>query len=234
MRHLKLILSICIALLLSLDVSAQKDAKILLRKVYDKLQIAKDYSVQATINVDMPFIHMLPVEVKIYFKQKDKFKVISKGIAIVPRQGFDQASKMLADTSTITAMIQGEEKNGLIKTIVVNVVPLSDNSDMVLGKLWVDPLQKVIMKSQITTRSNGTIVTEYSYGTNIKYGLPDKMIFIVDVQKFKLPKNVTNDIESGSGNEDKEKGKQNKAGKIIIDLTNYVVNKGVPDSVFEK
>jgi len=115
MRQIKTILTISIALLLTLNISAQKDAKVLLRKVYDKLQLARDYSVQANINVDMPFIHMLPVEVKIYFKQKDKFKVISKGIAIVPRQGFDQASKMLADTSTITAMIQGEEKNGLIK-----------------------------------------------------------------------------------------------------------------------
>jgi hypothetical protein len=214
---------------------AQSSANTLLHEVYGKMQKAKDYSVQANIKVDMPFIRILPVDVKIYFKQKDKFKVESKSIAIVPRQGFDQVQKMLADTNSFTAMIQGEEKLEAIQTIIVNVIPLSDTSEMILGKFWIDPIQSVILKSQLTTRSSGTIVTRYSYDSQVAYGLPDKMVFSVDTKKFKMPKNATEESDkSESAKGEKSKGKEKDKGKIYITMTNYQVNKGIPDSVFKK
>ncbi|MES1223933.1 MAG: hypothetical protein ABUT20_51025, partial [Bacteroidota bacterium] len=37
----------------------------LLHNIYAKLQKARDYSVQANIKVDMPFIRMLPIDAKI-------------------------------------------------------------------------------------------------------------------------------------------------------------------------
>jgi hypothetical protein len=227
------IIAFFITVLSITQVNAQNDANVLLRLVYSKLQKAKDYTVQAHIKVDMPFIRMVPTDVKIYFKQKDKFKVVSKGIAIVPRQGFDQASKMLADTISFTVMIQGNEKLGTIQTKLLNVIPLADTSDMILGKFWIDPLQNVIVKSQLTTRSNGTIVTEYTYGNQVAYGLPDEMIFLVDVKKFKVPKGIASEpVKNDSDNKDKVNG--NKKGKIYITLSNYQVNKGIPDSMFKK
>ena len=53
-----------------------------------KINLVKDYSVHANIKADIPLIRVLPVNATIYFKQKDKFKVVSKGIAILPKQGF--------------------------------------------------------------------------------------------------------------------------------------------------
>jgi hypothetical protein len=201
------------------------------------LQKVKDYSVQANIKVDMPFIRMLPTNVKIYFKQKDKFKVDSKSIAVVPRQGFDQIGKILADTNSYTAMIQGVEKIGNQLTSIINVIPLSDTSDLILGKFWIDPVQSVVLRSQLTTRSNGTIGTEYTYGTQIAYGLPDKMIFSVDVKRFKMPKRLIADMNKKDMQKEKDKenkNKDNKKGKIYIALSNYQVNKGILDSVFLK
>jgi len=217
----------------SLQISAQTDAKQILRGVFNNLQKAKDYTVQVNIKVDMPFIRMLPIDAKIYYKQKDKFKVESKSIAIVPRQGFDQSSKMLADTNSFTALAQGTEMIGSIQTNIINVIPNSDTTDLILGKLWIDAKRNVIMKSQLTTKSNGTILTEYEYGSQASYGLPDKMIFSVDVKKFKIPKGVTADINNNES-EKKDKGKDPKKGKIFITLTNYQINKGIPDTVFKK
>lgn len=225
--------SILFFLYFSLTAHAQIDAKLILRGVYNNLQKAKDYSVQANIKVDMPFIRMLPIDAKIYFKQKDKFKVESKSIAIVPRQGFDQSSKMLADTNSFTALAQGTEMIGNIQTSIINIIPLSDTSDLILGKLWIDIKRNVIMKSQLTTKSSGTILTEYEYGSQTSYGLPDKMTFSVDVKKFKIPKGVTADINNTTP-EEKDKTKDPKKGKIFITLTNYQINKGIPDTIFKK
>jgi outer membrane lipoprotein-sorting protein len=232
MKINKFITFILIALFSITQVNAQNDADVYLKAVSGKLKKVNDYSVQANIKVDMPLIRILPTHVKIYFKQKDKFKVESKSIAIVPRQGFDQISKILADKNTYTAMIQGQETIGTIATTIVNVIPLSDSSDMVLAKLWIDPVKSVIIKSQLTTKSSGTILTEYIYGNQIEYGLPDKMIFSVDTKKFKMPKNI--ETSANKNDTKNNKNKENKKGKIYIDLTNYQVNKGIPDAVFKK
>jgi hypothetical protein len=203
----------------------------LLNAVYNKMQKAKDYSVDANIKVDLPFIKMLPINAKIYFKQKDKFKVESKSIAIVPRQGFDQITKMLADTNKFSTLIQGAEMLGTIKTTVVNIIPLSDTSDLILGKIWVDPIQNIVLKSQLTTKSNGTILTEFTYGSQTAFGLPDMMVFSVDVKKFKVPKGVAADLNNKPVD---DKQKDNKKGKIYIKLSNYQINKGIDDSKFKK
>ena len=100
MMRFKICLLVFFVWVFSISIEAQSNANVILHTVYAKLQKAKDYSVDANIKVDMPFIRILPINAKIYFKQKDKFKVESKSIAIVPRQGFDQASKMLADTNS--------------------------------------------------------------------------------------------------------------------------------------
>jgi hypothetical protein len=233
MKRFRSYVVLLFALIAISQVQAQGSANGLIHAVYTKLQKAKDYSVQANIKVDMPFIRVLPVDVTIYFRQDNKLKVESKSIAIVPRQGFDQVSKMLADTNSFTAIIQGQEKLGTIQVSIVNVIPLSDTSDVILGKLWLDPLQSVIIKSQLTTRSSGTIVTEYFYGSQIIYGLPDQMIFSVDASKFRMPKNMTTEMNQSEPDK-KDKSKDDKKGKIYIVLTNYQVNKGIPDSIFKE
>jgi ABC-type lipopolysaccharide export system ATPase subunit len=110
---------------------------------------------------------------------------------------------------------------------------LEPNGTGKLGKFWIEPGKGVILKSQMTTRANGTIATEYFYGTQINYGLPDKMIFTVDVKKFKIPKSIAAEMNK-SADETKEPTKDAKKGTITITLTNYIVNKGIPDNMFKK
>jgi hypothetical protein len=229
---LRILFFLLFTFFISDKIVAQQNANTILNNVYTKLQKAKDYSVDVLIKVDIPFIRMLPIEAKIYSKQKDKFKVVSKSIAIVPRQGFDQASKMLADTNSITTIIQGKEMLGATQTIIINIIPVSDTSDLILGKFWIDPKDHVILKSLLTTKSNGTILTEYTYASQKDFGLPDKMIFTVDIKKFKIPKSVAADINNTP--KEKEKAKEKKKGQIFITLTNYQVNKGISDAMFKK
>ncbi|MCK6648853.1 MAG: hypothetical protein L6Q66_04295, partial [Bacteroidia bacterium] len=126
MRPILKIVVIVLTLSYSSGLQAQRSAKQLLNAVYSKMIMAKDYSVQANIKVDLPFVKMLPIDAKIYFKQKDKFKVESKSIAIVPRQGFDQITKMLTDTSSFDALISGTEMIKQDQATIINVIPLSD------------------------------------------------------------------------------------------------------------
>jgi outer membrane lipoprotein-sorting protein len=208
-----------------------QSANSLLNSVFKKINKVKDYSVDISVKADIPFIKMLPIKAKIYYKKKDKFKVDSKSIAIVPKQGFVQISKLISDTSSYTAILQSSEEVNNSKVSLINIIPLSDTGDVILGKIWLDEKKLVITKSVITSKSNGTISTEYFYGDQIEFGLPDLMKFEIDMKKFKIPKAIAADINT---NKKKSKEKKSNKGKIEIKLTNYKVNNGIADSVFKK
>jgi hypothetical protein len=193
---------------------------------------ARDYSVNAVVRVDMPFINILPNKAVIFFKQKNMLKVESKGISIIPKQGFNQLNYMLNDSSQYVCVDQGYGLINGTKVAIVNVLPVSDTSDLILGKLWIDPKREVIFRTQLTTRSNGTILVDYNYGSQLKYGLPDRLEFTLDMKKFKLPKVLGADINSSqsAGTEQKT----TKKGKVYITLSGYKINMGIPDNFFTK
>ena len=209
-----------------------QDATQIIDELLQKMNRVKDYSVQANIKSDIPLIKILPVNATVYFKQKDKFRVISKGIAILPKQGFTDVSKMLLQKDSYNAFVSGQENIRGTKADIVTVLPNRDTSDLILAKLWVDSANDLVLKTQITSRSNGTVTTDYQYGAQKAYGLPDKMVFTVDVKKFKIPKGVATDINRSSTEPANKPAA--KTGTITILLSNYAVNKGIKDEVFAK
>ncbi len=209
-----------------------QDANQTITELLNKMNTVKDYSAEALITSDIPMVKILPSKATIYFKQKDKFKIETKGIAILPKQGFTELSKMLTNRDSYTAVALGNETIGSTQTSIISIFPVSDTSDLVLAKLWIDGTNDIVMKSQITTRSSGTVTILYTYGSQIKWGLPDKMVITVDVKKFKIPKGVATDINKKS--DDDTKKQESKTGEIKIDLTGYKVNLGIKDEVFNK
>ena len=89
-----------------------QDANVLLDKVVAKIKNVKDYSVDALIRTNITFIKIVPVKAKIYFKQKDKFKIVSKGIVILPKQGFTDVNTFLSKTNSYMAVDGGTKMIG--------------------------------------------------------------------------------------------------------------------------
>ncbi|MBK8556938.1 MAG: hypothetical protein IPL65_14720 [Lewinellaceae bacterium] len=151
-----------------------QDATQIIDELLQKMNRVKDYSVQANIKSDIPLIKILPVNATVYFKQKDKFRVISKGIAILPKQGFTDVSKMLLQKDSYNAFVSGQENIRGTKADIVTVLPNRDTSDLILAKLWVDSANDLVLKTQITSRSNGTVTTDYQYGAQKPTACPIK------------------------------------------------------------
>lgn len=228
MLNLKQLLFLQLFIVYSSTILAQSP-RALLNQVQVKLNKATNYSADINIIVDLPYITLMPINSKLYYKQKDKFKIDTKSIAILPKQGFLQLNMLVNDTVNYTAIFQSKEIINKIKTSLLNLIPNNDTSDVVLAKLWVDEINQVIIKSQVTTKSSGTIKTEYKYGSQVFYGLPDDIKFTVDIKKFKIPKALSADI-----NTSKTTKVEKKFGEINIKLKNYQINKGIADSVFDK
>ena len=211
-----------------------QDANVLLDKVVAKINTVKDYSVDALIRTNIPFIKIVPVKAKIYFKQKDKLKIVSKGIVILPKQGFTDINTFLLKKNSYMAVNGGTKMIGDIKTSLITVIPTSENSEFVLAKLWIDPTNAVILTSQITTRSSGTVNVDYRYDSQINFGLPSELIFEIDIKKFKMPKSVAADINNDKTKDKSKKKVADKKGIITIKLSNYIINKGINDAIFQK
>lgn len=212
--------------------SQEVDANVVIQQLVQKLNSVMDYSVDANIRANIPLIKILPVNASIYFKQKDKLKVVSKGIAILPKQGFTDVNSFLMNKGSYMAVSSGTKDINEIKTNLITVIPTGETSEIILAKLWIDTKRDIIMRSQVTTRSSGTVIVDYTYGSEVQFGLPNQLIFTIDVKKFKMPKSVAADLNK-TDQQKKKKADKDQKGTITIKLTNYKVNKGISDAVFK-
>jgi len=103
----------------------------------------------------------------------------------------------------------------------------------VLSTLYIDEANLVIRRAKTTTRDNGTYELEMSYGKYSAYGLPDQLSFSFNTKDYKMPKGVTFDFEDGTDSKKKEDKLKNRKGKVDISFSNYIINKGLADTIFQ-
>ncbi len=206
-------------------------AEEILKGVIDKIDLVEDYQADVQIKAAIPFIKVPIAKATIYFKQKDKFKVESKGIAILPKQGMSDLTGFLSNEKKYSAVLGEAKTINEHKTRLISILPTDENSEIILAKVYISTSEDLIYRTVLTTKSSGTVSIDYEYNLNKKYGLPNKMTFTVDIKKFKMPKSVASDIRN---NEKKKKYKENEKGTIVLTFSNYLVNKVISDEVFKK
>jgi hypothetical protein len=206
-------------------------AEEILKGVIDKIDLVEDYQADVQIKAAIPFIKVPIAKAKIYFKQKDKFKVESKGIAILPKQGMSDLTGFLSNEKKYSAVLGEAKTINEHKTRLISILPTDENNEIILAKVYISTSEDLIYRTVLTTKSSGTVSIDYEYNLNKKYGLPNKMTFTVDIKKFKMPKSVASDIRN---NEKEKKYKDNEKGTIVLTFSNYLVNKGISDDVFKK
>lgn len=215
-------------ILLLLQPALAQSPNQLLADVNKKFSTIKTYSAALNLDFNIPGVKVDPIKGEVFYKAPKKFRIKTKGIIFLPKQNPYEAILLLSDSNSYVAVKMADETVGNVKTTVINVLP-KKQADFIVGKFWIDPINKLVLKSEITTQTNGTLVTNYTYGTMAKNALPDKMELTFDVAKFKVPKAMAVDINSKTKTPDnKNKG----TGSVKFAFTNYVINKNIDDKVF--
>lgn len=228
-----MIKKICLLLLcvLSLQAKAQDDSKRLIRELNRKFYLLNDYSANIAMKFDIPGVKMNNMNGKVFFKKPNKFRIKAKGIFFLPKQNpMQNISTMFLDTSAYTTVISGYEVIDNRKCAIINMIPLKNENELILGKFWVDMTNPLVIKSQITTRNNGTIETQNYFGDMIQYALPSRIIINVETSKIKVPKMMAMDLKKKSA--DKSKLNEKEKGKIELNFSDYKINTKIPDQVF--
>jgi len=206
-----------------------KNADEIINKVKEKFETVKDYKVNLKIEVDMEILRIPKVSAKVYFKQPNKMKMDSKDFAVLPKEGINFSPINLLNKD-YTAIFVKDDTLGNNNVDVVKIIPISDSTNIILTSLWIDSKDNVVRKVETTTKNRGTLVANLIYDKMIKFGLPSKMEFSFNVEMPEMMEMQTGGaVKQPASN----KGNSNLSGKITVTYSNYEVNKGIEDSVFQ-
>ncbi len=208
-----------------------KDPDVILNNLKEAALKINDYVVDVNIKVDVDFLKVPDAAARIYFKQPDRIHFESESFALLPKDGLNFSPASLLK-GNYTAFYEKEDEVDGHKTSVIKVIPLGETDNVILSTLWVDQSKNVLRRIESTTKVNGTFLIELNY-PDIKSEiiLPSEMIFTFNVDKLNLPRTITGEIEP---DKKQKPGSSLTTGKVMITYSNYKVNRGIPDSVFEK
>jgi len=215
-------------------VFAQQDINVLIKSARQKMALVNDYEASGRMKTNVAFLKVPVATVKVYFKKPNRLKVKSeKGVSFIPKGAVSINMGSVLTDEQFTVIDAGTDKVNGIAVRVAKLLPVNDNSDVVLSTLYIEEATSLIRKAKTTTRENGSFELEMNYGKYSSYGLPDKIVFSFNTKDYKLPKGVTFDFDDGSAPAapaDKAKGKK---GRAEITFSSYIINKGVDDAVFK-
>jgi outer membrane lipoprotein-sorting protein len=219
-------------LLVTISQVQAQEVKELLQKVKVKYDKVNDYTATGKMKTNVVFIKAPVATVKIYYKRPDKLKIKNEsGISFIPKGSVNINMNNVLGLNNFEAVASGTEKVNGVDCRVVKIFPLSDEENISRATLYIDEKQLLVLKSVISTKENGTYELVMSYKNYASYGLPDKVELTFNTKDYKLPKGVSIDYDNGTSKDNAEKMK-NKKGKVEITYSNYSINKGVSDAVF--
>jgi hypothetical protein len=204
----------------------------LIEKVSKKLALVNDYVGEGVMKTDVSFIKASLGKVKVYFKKPNILKVKKDGgISLLPKGGVSLTINTLLNTKQYSTIPSGTQVlNGKTLT-VLKLIPTDENLDWVIATLWIDPVEALVYKTATTTKENGSYEISMQYGAYANYGLASKIIFSFNTKDYKLPNGIT--LEFGDDDAAaKQKALKNKKGTVEITFNNYIINKGVSNSMF--
>ena len=132
---------IVILCLMGFQTFAADDAQTIIGRVNKKFASVNDYSADVFMAFDIPGVKIKSLNGKAFYKKPNKFRIRAKGIFFLPKQNMaQQMNAMLADTKSYTAVLSGYEKAGAVNCAVINIIPLTTDGELIIGKFWIDSL----------------------------------------------------------------------------------------------
>ena len=211
-----------------------QDVNLLVQKVKAKLDKVTDYEASGKMKTNVTFLKVPIANIKMFYKKPNNMKIKNeKGFSFIPKGAVNINMGNSLSNGKYSILDAGTDKVNGTTVRVVKLLPEDDNADVVLSTLYIDEANLVIKKAKTTTRENGSYQLEMIYGKYTAYGLPDKIIFTFNTKDYKLPKGVTFDFDDGTSAKKTTPGNLKKnQGMAEITFDAYIVNKGVPDTVF--
>jgi outer membrane lipoprotein-sorting protein len=225
--YIKLSLTLFI---ITVSLFAQKpDPEVILENVKKEFEKIDDYQVNVRIKVDVEFLKMPERQAKIYYKKPDKLQIESDNFAMLPKSGLN-FSPLGFLSYKYTAFYEKEDTINGRPVSVVKVIPIEANADVILSTFWIDTNRNLILKIESSRKPQGTFTIDLDYlKTKGNFWLPSSMVFTFSLEPGMLPGRIAEELYKGNKQDDVA-----KKGSVYLFYSDYKVNQGLPDSLFEQ
>jgi outer membrane lipoprotein-sorting protein len=218
---------LCSILVFSFSLTAfaqELTAEKILRNVKANFDAVKDYTAMLTATVDMERLRVPEMKVKIYFKQPNKFKTESKNTSFLPKNMMDlNPGDML---KKFDASLMGKEESGGKTFYKIRLITKPEKGKQVRESfVWVDAEHWTITKLEAFP-SEGRKIELKVESTVIdgKFIVPSRIF-----AKFDFDQNADSTAERIYS-----PNRMPKKGSVELKYSDYEVNKGLSDEIFEK
>ena len=210
-----------------------KNPEAILEKVKLEFEKIEDYQVDVKIKVDVDFLKMPDRKATIFYKKPDKFHVDSENFAMLPKSGLNSSPLGFLNYKYTSFYEKEDTINGIV-TSVIKVIPLEGSAEVILSSLWIDTKRNLILKVESSRKPQGTFTINLNYlKTSEGFWLPSSLVFAFTVDRSVLPRRFNEDQVSESNKTEKD-STEAETGKVYLNYSNYRVNIGLKDELFDK
>jgi len=232
LRHFQIVISgvfLCIY-----NLNAQTDPREILNKVQAQYEAIEDYQVSVHLNVDIQNFRMPNKNMRVYFKKPDKLKVKTSGFAIVPRFGLlPTPETILKDSVRLEYVRSLREKEVFYHVVSVHPLTETDKSPDIFLRINAD--RWTIDRAQMEFPKEGVSVMDIVYQNVAGFWLPETTSIVFDL-KHAIPPVERPNIERPFGGMEQYAGNDSQPvkGSVKITFTDFIINRGIKDAVFEE
>lgn len=187
-----------------------------------------DYTVMLKVKTDIKDFYVPEMKIKVYFKQPDKIHLESSGFAMLPREGiFFNPNDLDRDNFYMSLIEEDENQEGIVK---LELLPRKENIKVRKLILWVNTEKWIFSKIDSTTWQGQSVVVDFEYEEFPgRIWMPIKANITMNMAGFRGFENFHDHGRRGSGNTT-----DNKKGTVTVDFYDYIINNGIPDTIFNK
>jgi outer membrane lipoprotein-sorting protein len=132
-----------------------------------------------------------------------------------------------------TALYEREDTIRNIPVSVVKTIPIGNKNDIILNTFWIDQKRNLVIRVETSRRPSGTYSMDFIYeNIDDQYLLPLSLEFTFTVDPSMFRRHRGFDMQENDS--EKQNKKESKDGKVFIKFSNYEVNTGLSDEIFEK
>ena len=231
---MKIVLGLLIGFVTS-SLFAQNAPKIqnadeILAKVVKGFEEVNDFSAGIDAEINMDRMQIPKMHADLFFKKPDKVHFSSQGFLLVPREGIAFNPSVLKEHYLTSSAVR-DSVNG--KQMFKLLLAAKDAKTRLRAlTIWVDPIHWTVAKIETIPyegRSLSMIFTyEFQQG---KYWLPSELVASFASESDRAEKDSSLSI---GGQVDAAQRSMPRSGKITVVYSNYKVNIGLSDELFDK
>lgn len=216
------LLIIALSAVCGMSAAAQGEAYALLDRIQAVYARIDDYRVDITASVDMKGLSVPEMKATVYYKKPDRMHIESDGFAMLPRDAVGFHPGMF-EKEQYDAVIQGKEKVGGVSCVKLKLLARDDSIRLQRATLYIDPKRDVVLRMDADPGQGASAQALFTY-TKVqgRHWLPATIEISMDAPMHMRRPGMK-----------KKDGDADSKARISLRYRNYVVNKGIPDSVFD-